>query len=382
MKQAKIESIIIFSILILYFIVSKIFFINLGTTYTMIINPIFWIVLVIILKMHIKKFYLSKKLKKEILDYTLIAVLIYIIIYLFSGLFVSFGKNPNSQTLKGVLINFWITGSVIFCREYIRFLIINNVFENQKKVISIFLVIIFSLLEIINIDILGNGGYYIFKQIISVILPTIVKNILFTYIAYCKYYWPSILYELLIYLVLWTSPILPNLKWILIAVIDIAVPTGLYLYIRYRKNKSDYYKSKEAQSDSDPKSMIALMILVIIGIWFALGVFPIKPIAIATGSMYPNINIGDVVILKKCSINDIKSGDVIEYKSNGKSIVHRVIDVNQKNGEFFIITKGDNNEHNDSLVNEEQLVGKALFKLKYIGYPAIWLTNARTEENL
>ena len=61
-----------------------------------------------------KKFYLTYKLKKEILDYTLIAVLIYIIMYLLFGLFVTFGKNPNSNTLKGFLINFWITGSKIF----------------------------------------------------------------------------------------------------------------------------------------------------------------------------------------------------------------------------------------------------------------------------
>ena len=197
MKQAKIETIIIFFILILYCVLSNIFFSQLGTIFTMLINPFFWIILAIVLRLYIKRFYLTHKLKKEILDYTLKAVLIYIILYLFFGLFVTFGKNPNSNTFKGFFINFWIIGSVIICREYIRFLIINNVFEKQKKNVCIFTVIIFTMLEVTNIK--EINGYYIFKLIIGNILPIMSKNILFTYISYCKFYLPSILYELLIH---------------------------------------------------------------------------------------------------------------------------------------------------------------------------------------
>ena len=354
-----------------------------GSIYSTIINPLFWILFCVILKLYIKRTYAIAKLKKEIIDYTLITVLGYIIIYLISGLFVSFGKNPNSTTFKGLLVNFWVTGSVILTREYVRYLIINNTFQKQKKKVGIALIIIMTMLEVKTLNITDMNIYYAFKQVASILLPALSKNILFTYLAYCKNYVAAVCYDLLIYLVLWLSPILPNMTWFMIAIIDIATPIILLLYIRYIKIKKDYFKSKESASDSEPKSVIILVIVVILAIWFALGIFPIKPIAIASGSMIPQINIGDIAIIKKCGPNDIKVGDIIEYKMPDFTVVHRVIEIKQENGKFYFVTKGDNNSSRDkNLVTEEQLIGKCIFKIKYLGYPAIWITDVKTQNEL
>lgn len=383
MKQTKIETILIFGILILYYALSQIFFIKMGSIYTMVINPLFWILLCVALKIYIKKTYAVAKLKKEIIDYTLIAVLGYIIVYLISGLFVSFGKNPNSATLKGLIINFWITGTVILTREYVRYLIINNTYEKQKKKVGIALIIIMTFLEVKTLNITDMNIYYIFKQVASVLLPALSKNILFTYLAYCKNYIAAVCYDLLIYLVLWLSPILPNMTWFMIAIIDIATPIILLLYIRYIKRKKDYFKSKEGASDSEPKSVIVLVIIVILAIWFALGIFPVKPIAIATGSMSPQINIGDVAIIKKCGPNDVEVGDIIEYKMPDFTVVHRIVEIKQENGRYYFATKGDSNDSRDkNLVTEDQLIGKCLFKIRYLGYPAIWITGVKTQNEL
>lgn len=383
MKQTKIETILIFVILILYYALSQIFFVKMGSIYTMVINPLFWILLCVALKIYIKKTYAVEKLKKEIIDYTLIAVLGYIIVYLISGLFVSFGKNPNSATLKGLIINFWITGTVILTREYVRYLIINNTYEKQKKKVGIALIIIMTLLEVKTLNITDMNVYYAFKQIASAFLPVLSKNILFTYLAYCKNYVAAVCYDLLIYLVLWLSPILPNMTWFMIAIIDIATPIILLLYIRYIKQKKDYFKSKEGASDSEPKSVIILVIIVILAIWFALGIFPVKPIAIATGSMSPQINIGDVAIIKKCGPNDVEVGDIIEYKMPDFTVVHRIVEIKQENGRYYFATKGDSNDSRDkNLVTEDQLIGKCLFKIRYLGYPAIWITGVKTQNEL
>lgn len=383
MKQTKIETILIFVILILYYALSQIFFVKMGSIYTMVINPLFWILLCVALKIYIKKTYAVAKLKKEIIDYTLIAVLGYIIVYLISGLFVSFGKNPNSATLKGLIINFWITGTVILTREYVRYLIINNTYEKQKKKVGIALIIIMTLLEVKTLNITDMNVYYAFKQIASAFLPVLSKNILFTYLAYCKNYVAAVCYDLLIYLVLWLSPILPNMTWFMIAIIDIATPIILLLYIRYIKQKKDYFKSKEGASDSEPKSVIILVIIVILAIWFALGIFPVKPIAIATGSMSPQINIGDVAIIKKCGPNDVEVGDIIEYKMPDFTVVHRIVEIKQENGRYYFATKGDSNDSRDkNLVTEDQLIGKCLFKIRYLGYPAIWITGVKTQNEL
>ena len=93
-----------------------------------------------------------------------------------------------------------------------------------------------------------------------------------------------------------------------------------------------------------------------------------------TGSMYPELKIGDAVIIKKCSPNDVMIQDVIEYQMEGYTVIHRVIEIYQEDGEFFFITKGDNNGDADSIpVRESQLIGKAICKIPYIAIPAVWL---------
>jgi len=98
--------------------------------------------------------------------------------------------------------------------------------------------------------------------------------------------------------------------------------------------------------------------------------------AIATGSMTPNINIGDVVFVQKVNPADIKLHDIIEYKSktDNISIVHRVIEIEKKQGGLYFITKGDNNISNDANpVFQDQVVGKVIYRMPVIGYPAVWL---------
>ena len=97
--------------------------------------------------------------------------------------------------------------------------------------------------------------------------------------------------------------------------------------------------------------------------------------------MVPALNVGDIAIIKKCDVNDIQVNDIIEYAMDDYTVVHRVIEIKQQDGQFYFVTKGDNNPKPDSeLVTEDQLIGKCLFKIKYLGYPAIWINNLRQQE--
>ena len=67
----------------------------------------------------------------------------------------------------------------------------------------------------------------------------------------------------------------------------------------------------------------------------------------------------------------------------GYTVIHRIIEKKQENGEFRFVTKGDNNISPDSeIVRENQLIGKVIFKIKYIGYPAIWMHLLQKEEQM
>lgn len=375
-KSFKITLLIVFFIFIYTIITSFGFIIKYNTLYLYIINPLFWIALAIFLRVALGKQIKNSKNKKAILEYIFIAGLTYIITYMLIGLFVTFGKNPAVTTPKGFFINLWIFGIAIFAREYVRYKLINNVYDKDKVKIAIFISFVYILLDLGLYKFLNTllTPLFITKLVLQTLIPLIGKNILYSYICMESDCIPCIIYELVINLYIWISPILPKSPWIMTSIIDTVIPVILFLYIRYIKNKKSIFRSKEQLLRTDPRNVIPLVIVVILAIWFAIGIFPVKPVAIATGSMEPVIDVGDIVIIKKCNANDISVNDIIEYQMEGYTVIHRVVEIKQLNGSYIFITKGDNNNAADlNPVKEEQLIGKDIFQIKYLGYPAIWL---------
>ena len=107
------------------------------------------------------------------------------------------------------------------------------------------------------------------------------------------------------------------------------------------------------------------------------GFLSASPIAILSDSMSPYFSRGDVVVYQK--INDdtlkkIEKGNIIVYSKEKQYIVHRVIDKYEKNGKLYFVTKGDaNNDKDFDPVEDENVLGKYIFHVKYIGFPAVWL---------
>ncbi len=386
MQKSKNITIAIIILMLIYGLLANLKLVfNINAIYLYIINPLFWITLAVFLKIAIGKSYQKSRIKKEVIQYILIAVIIYILTYMISGLFITFGNNPYFTTVKGFLINLWMFGTVIISKEYIRYRLINNVYENDKKEIAILVSLIYIIIEI------GLNKYvntkitllFALKDICQNLIPLIAKNVLYSYISMKSDWKPASIYELFTKLYLWLSPILPNAPWIMVAIIETTIPTILFFYIRYANSKNSEIKSRQEIENVNPKNSIPLVVLVILVIWFAIGVFPIKPIAIASGSMEKELYVGDVVIVKKCNANDIVNGDIIQYQMKGYTVIHRVIEKKQKNGEYYFTTKGDNNPSEDKeSVKEDQVLGKVIFKVKYLGYPAIWLNIIQSNEQV
>ena len=386
MQKSKNITIAIIILMLIYGLLANLKLVfNINAIYLYIINPLFWITLAVFLKIAIVKSYQKSRIKKEVIQYILIAVIIYILTYMISGLFITFGNNPYFTTVKGFLINLWMFGTVMISKEYIRYRLINNVYENDKKEIAILVSLIYIIIEI------GLNKYvntkitllFALKDICQNLIPLIAKNVLYSYISMKSDWKPASIYELFTKLYLWLSPILPNAPWIMVAIIETTIPTILFFYIRYANSKNSEIKSRQEIENVNPKNSIPLVVLVILVIWFTIGVFPIKPIAIASGSMEKELYVGDVVIVKKCNANDIVNGDIIQYQMKGYTVIHRVIEKKQKNGEYYFTTKGDNNPSEDKeSVKEEQVLGKVIFKVKYLGYPAIWLNIIQSNEQV
>lgn len=88
---------------------------------------------------------------------------------------------------------------------------------------------------------------------------------------------------------------------------------------------------------------------------------------VVTGSMEPVYKVGDVVISKEVDPSTIKKDDDIVYLGEkddfkDKIVTHRVIDIENRNGEYYFTTKGVANEYSDPVISSNQVYGKAVYK--------------------
>jgi signal peptidase len=91
------------------------------------------------------------------------------------------------------------------------------------------------------------------------------------------------------------------------------------------------------------------------------------PLTVESGSMEPTFKEGDLIISKEIDdINELKVDDVISFWTNeiveGQNVIntHRIVEIKKdENGTRSFITKGDNNEQNDTyVVYASKIIGK------------------------
>lgn len=86
-------------------------------------------------------------------------------------------------------------------------------------------------------------------------------------------------------------------------------------------------------------------------------------------------NKGDIFVLRGKKCKDIKIGEIIVFKSaRPDPIIHRVIK-KWEDDNCYLQTKGDNNPYSiktqdldETRINKDRLIGKALWRIPYLGY--------------
>lgn len=104
---------------------------------------------------------------------------------------------------------------------------------------------------------------------------------------------------------------------------------------------------------------------------------------IVTGSMIPKYQVGDVLISKSIEPSEIEIEDDIVYQGEsgsfaGKIVTHQVIDIEEENGKYKFHTKGLANDEEDPIVNEEQVLGKIIYKVQSLSYISKLISNLVT----
>lgn len=99
-----------------------------------------------------------------------------------------------------------------------------------------------------------------------------------------------------------------------------------------------------------------------------------KAFVIISGSMIPEIQIGDVVLVKETE--NVHVGDIIAFRRDSSVIVHRIVKEMNIKGNVMYQTKGDNNNIEDAeLVDVSTIEGVCTGKIPYIGKVLMWLYN-------
>ena len=97
-------------------------------------------------------------------------------------------------------------------------------------------------------------------------------------------------------------------------------------------------------------------------------------LVIATESMTGEINKGDVIVYERYEQQALREGQVIVFAKDNVKIVHRVVRIENINGETRYYTKGDANPDEDYGYRlSSDIVGLTDVKVAYIGFPTLWI---------
>lgn len=186
--------------------------------------------------------------------------------------------------------------------------------------------------------------------IVRDIVPELSENCLMSVLVFYGGPGAGILYEGVLEGFQKTFPFLPDLPWLASGAAGVIFPLIYAMYIGERCRAEQ--QERRVEREKGRAGYLTALLISVIFSWFCVGVFPVFPSVVLTGSMEPEIRPGDVVLIRKLQeekeIYGLEEGDVINFKRETINITHRIrtIETDEAGNRSFI-TKGDNNRSAD-----------------------------------
>ncbi len=135
---------------------------------------------------------------------------------------------------------------------------------------------------------------------------------------------------------------------------------------------------------------VVIYIAVVVGLVWGLPIAlskllktPYPMASITSGSMWPVLKTGDLILIQGAKKEDIRIGDVVVWKNVNGFTIHRVVQLTDK----ILVTKGDGNFKEDEPVKYEDVVGKAVsvngkyVRIPYLGFVTIATSKYAVQKN-
>ena len=124
-------------------------------------------------------------------------------------------------------------------------------------------------------------------------------------------------------------------------------------------------------------STILVIILSVLGVYVGFRIALATPnpwVVVASESMSPALEIGDLVIVQGVPASEIEEGEIIVFDMPGENIytIHRVITKEHlADGTFRFRTKGDAAPEDPDWILEQNVHGRVVYRVPYIGWLAL-----------
>lgn len=315
------------------------------------------------------------RLKNMVTELSCFLAFFHVIIYVLIGVFTSFGKTPYSRSFLGITLNLLEMSVILFGCELCRAFLLQNLPKKHSQVYLILISIAMAMFRIpLSRAFSINSGLKLMDFITEIAFPELMQSYVASNLAALAGPVPAMVYLGIIRAFEYLSPYLPTPEWMPLLLFNLLVPVLGLAVLRLLYLKEAAIKARARESEGSAGWIVVSAVSVAI-IWFVVGLFPLYPSVILTGSMEPVIMPGDVVLVAKVDYDSIQVGDIIVFDNGEKIyITHRVIEIiEDSNGRQFV-TKGDNNYSKDSeLSNESQFRGKVIKIIPNIGLPVLYI---------
>lgn len=117
-------------------------------------------------------------------------------------------------------------------------------------------------------------------------------------------------------------------------------------------------------------TFITGVVVIIAAILLLSKIFGAGAYAVLSGSMEPTYHVGSLIVVAKTKTEDLKVNDPITFALSDQVVAtHRIVEIQEENGETAFVTKGDANEFKDAKpVHPNNVIGKPLFSIPLLGY--------------
>lgn len=334
----------------------------------------------IIISLLLKKRKISSIYKKQVTILMTIFAVLYLGLFYLMGLYFGFEQSKIVLSIWS-LFRFIIPLSIIIISsEIIRKIFLSYETIVHIKSININLSQIFTYIAMVLIDLVIYTGIYDLTNLDDflmalgfVLFASLSCNLLYNYISVRYDSSGIIVYRLITILYVYFIPIVPDVYIFLKSFLRMIYPYIIYILFEKIYSKNDFtisYIDKRKEIVGNTILLVVMTLLImLISCQFKYGI-----LVIGSRSMTGTINKGDAVIFEKYDNQIIQKGQVIIFDYNGIQTVHRVYDIKNVNGFYRYYTKGDANKNlDDGYITEDKIFALVKLKVKYIGYPTLWI---------